>query len=203
MWLPPVNGGLLDASSALCALPARPGGAPLFAGSDGKPLKHAYVDSVFGAAAHAALTADVASNLSMHSFRVGVATRLFEAGCSNGAIARFCRWSGEEMVRIYARVRSSTLARMQKALEWDGPDGDNSRPPAALQRSHCLPLAHAAAAQPVVRARSAQPATRGALALADTAAHGSGPAIRPRAAHAPSVPGKVPWAARLLPARSH
>jgi hypothetical protein len=201
MWLPPPSGWPLDASSALRALPARSGGAPLLAGSDGKLLKHAYVDNVFCVAVHAALAADVASNLSCTAS--ACVTCLFEAGCSNGAIARFCRWSSEEMVCISARVRSWTLSHMQKALEWDGPDRVCRRPPAALQGSHWLPLAHAAAAPPVVRARSAPPVSRHAPEPVGTAGHTSGQAVRPRAANAPSVPVKVQWAARLRLSRLH
>jgi hypothetical protein len=114
--LPAPGADPLDASSGLRALAPAVPTAPLFRGADWTALAHSFVDAVFHASAVAALGAEPAKDLSTHSFRIGVATRLAEAGFSNDYIRRFCRWATVSMVDVYARQLQGSFADGHAAL---------------------------------------------------------------------------------------
>jgi hypothetical protein len=66
------------------------------------------------------------------------------------------------MVCMYAQVLTDMFVKMQAALDWDGPRDGGPHTPAGPQRSHWLPLAHAATGAGVVRSRAAAAALRAA-----------------------------------------
>jgi integrase len=139
----------LDASSGLHSLPRGGPKDALFPGADGGALNHALVDAISNAAALAALGPTTAGDLSTHSFRIGVATRLTAAGFSNEYIRRFGQWTTVCMVDIYARLFEGSFAYGHAALRFDEPVGPAARTtPAAPRQQQPNPGAPAASPPP-------------------------------------------------------
>ena len=69
------------------------------------PLTHGPADSAFRAIVKAALPAERAAMLTLHSMRVFAACALLAQGASPALIMALCRWKCEQSLRIYARLR--------------------------------------------------------------------------------------------------
>jgi hypothetical protein len=71
------------------------------------PITHSTVDRLLGHLLGLHLPANIASNYSFHSFRIGFACALLAAGCPYDMIQALVRWSSAESVKIYARLNPS------------------------------------------------------------------------------------------------
>lgn len=69
------------------------------------PLTHGPADSAFRAVTKAALPAERAAVLTLHSMRVFAACALLAQGASPALIMALCRWKCERSLQIYARLR--------------------------------------------------------------------------------------------------
>jgi hypothetical protein len=76
---------------------------PLFADELGRPYSHSTMDTFLTQALTRLYDAKVASCHSWHSLRIGLATALKAAGCSDDIIQMICRWMNPDSLRAYAR----------------------------------------------------------------------------------------------------
>lgn len=83
---------------------------PIIADKAGNPYTHAVLDGLLHSALVHRYGAAVASLYSWHSYRSGLASALFAAGCPDALIQLICRWMCPESLHIYRRLGTSQHA---------------------------------------------------------------------------------------------
>jgi len=86
-----------------CAAGARKT-TPLFADADGSPFTYAILHRELRQVLCALFGAKVASTLTWHSFRIGLACSLHAADCPDPVIQLICRWTCPESLHVYAQM---------------------------------------------------------------------------------------------------
>ena len=76
---------------------------PLFADDRGQPFTHAVMDRLLDQMLIHCFGAGAARCYSWHSLRIGLATALKAAKCSDDVIQMICRWTNPDSLRAYAR----------------------------------------------------------------------------------------------------
>ena len=77
---------------------------PLFATETGRPFIYSTLHGALRQLLTALFGARVASTISWHSIRIGLACALLRAGCPPAIIQLICRWASEQSLRVYARI---------------------------------------------------------------------------------------------------
>jgi integrase len=75
-----------------------------------KPLSHSTPDTQLARLLRAIMTPKEATRFSFHSFRIGFACALLEAGCSYDMIQALARWKSTQSITIYARLEPHAYA---------------------------------------------------------------------------------------------
>ena len=87
--------------------PCAPGArktTPLFAEADGSAFTYAVLHRELRQVTSALFGTSVASTLTWHSFRIGLACALHAADCPDGVIQLICRWACPESLHVYAQM---------------------------------------------------------------------------------------------------
>ena len=85
-------------------LPGARSTTPLFAGEDGKPFTYAVLHRELRQLLTALFGERVASTLTWHSIRIGLACALHAADCPDAVIQLICRWACPESLHTYRQM---------------------------------------------------------------------------------------------------
>ena len=77
---------------------------PLFADANGAPYTYSKLNRLLHELVLALFGPQAAATLSWHSFRIGLACELREAGCPDAVIQLICRWKCAESLQEYAQI---------------------------------------------------------------------------------------------------
>lgn len=77
---------------------------PLFADTDGRPFTYDVLHRELRQLLAAVFGANVASTLTWHSFRIGLACALHAADCPDAVIQLICRWTCPESLHVYRQM---------------------------------------------------------------------------------------------------
>ena len=83
---------------------------PVIATAEGNPYTHAVLDTILHNVLVFRYGAAMASLFSWHSYRSGLCTALFAAGCSDAVNQLICRWMCPESLHVYRRMGTSEHA---------------------------------------------------------------------------------------------
>ena len=73
-------------------------------------MSHAVIDEHLARLLRALMSNKEASRFTFHSFRIGFACALLEAGCSYDMIQALARWKSNQSIVIYARLEPHAYA---------------------------------------------------------------------------------------------
>jgi len=75
-----------------------------------KPLSHSTLDTQLARLLRALMAPKEATRYSFHSFRIGFACALLEAGCGYDLVQALARWKSTQSITIYARLEPHAYA---------------------------------------------------------------------------------------------
>jgi hypothetical protein len=81
---------------------------PLFAMADGNPYSYAILNCRLHQLLHGIFGEAVASTLSWHSIRIGLACALHAVNCPDTTIQLICRWASPDSLKLYRLIGSSS-----------------------------------------------------------------------------------------------
>ena len=181
---------------------------PLIATAAGNPYTHAVLDGMLYAVLLYLYGAVVAAIFSWHSYRSGLATALFAAGCPDAVIMLICRWMCPESLHVYRRLGTSNHADWFKRAAVANVDSINADnvPRVSNDESFAEIFRDSLQARPALAQDWAGALAAVAVGAAATAPGAAAPAAAapparpPRAAPFPAAPATHP--APLTPANA-